>query len=274
MRPAVAYKSFNEFILAIFTNCGFNQNSATHILTPSAITWKFSLTNIGFPIYSIYYFVNVSIWHVFEHYKTPFSVVVIIRRISWRIRVLTPCHMVANHVCYHYTNPPRKPCKHQGTAPSRQHSMRESNPHCSHAGSQFCVSFLHSSGSGGSRTPGVSNVADLQSVAFATRHTLPRKLGWPSRNRTLSSRFLSSVLPLNHSHSPYSFGHPPPCASTSADSNSYVKENPCRGQALLRFTQSEWRDLNPRHPAPKAGALPNCATFRKLTCKSRGAHIS
>lgn len=43
--------------------------------------------------------------------------------------------------------------------------------------------------------------------------------------------------------------------------------------SFFRFTQSEWRDLNPRHPAPKAGALPNCATFRRLTCKSRGAHI-
>lgn len=56
--------------------------------------------------------------------------------------------------------------------------MRESNPHCSHAGSQFCVSFLHDSGSGGNRTPGVSNVTDLQSAAFAARHTLPKKLGW------------------------------------------------------------------------------------------------
>ncbi len=26
---------------------------------------------------------------------------------------------------------------------------------------------------------------------------------------------------------------------------------------------SGWRDLNPRHPAPKAGALPGCATPRK-----------
>src|SRR5690606_10980839 len=25
---------------------------------------------------------------------------------------------------------------------------------------------------------------------------------------------------------------------------------------------SEWRDLNPRHPAPKTGALPDCATLR------------
>ena len=27
---------------------------------------------------------------------------------------------------------------------------------------------------------------------------------------------------------------------------------------------SEWQDLNLRHPAPKAGALPNCATPRLL----------
>ena len=54
-----------------------------------------------------------------------------------------------------------------GTAPSRQHSTRESNPHCSRAGSQFCVSFLHSGGSGGTRTPGVSNVTGLQPAAFA-----------------------------------------------------------------------------------------------------------
>ena len=26
---------------------------------------------------------------------------------------------------------------------------------------------------------------------------------------------------------------------------------------------SGWRDLNSRHPAPKAGALPDCATPRK-----------
>ena len=26
---------------------------------------------------------------------------------------------------------------------------------------------------------------------------------------------------------------------------------------------SEWRDSNPRHPAPKAGALPGCATLRQ-----------
>ncbi len=28
------------------------------------------------------------------------------------------------------------------------------------------------------------------------------------------------------------------------------------------FEWSEWRDSNPRHPAPKAGALPGCATLR------------
>ena len=30
---------------------------------------------------------------------------------------------------------------------------------------------------------------------------------------------------------------------------------------------SGWRDSNPRHPAPKAGALPNCATSRQTLCK-------
>ena len=29
-------------------------------------------------------------------------------------------------------------------------------------------------------------------------------------------------------------------------------------------TWSEWQDSNLRHPAPKAGALPNCATPRLL----------
>lgn len=38
--------------------------------------------------------------------------------------------------------------------------------------------FLHDSGSGGNRPPGVSNVTGLQPAAFAARHTLPRKLGW------------------------------------------------------------------------------------------------
>lgn len=32
---------------------------------------------------------------------------------------------------------------------------------------------------------------------------------------------------------------------------------------------SEWRDLNPRPPDPKSGALPNCATLRYEPCGSR-----
>ena len=32
---------------------------------------------------------------------------------------------------------------------------------------------------------------------------------------------------------------------------------------------SGWRDSNPRHPAPKAGALPNCATPRHKTKASQ-----
>ncbi len=37
---------------------------------------------------------------------------------------------------------------------------------------------------------------------------------------------------------------------------------------------SEWRDSNPRHSAPKADALPDCATLRILNmqCISSGAH--
>lgn len=79
------------------------------------------------------------------------------------------------------------------------HSMRESNPHCSHAGSQFCVSFLHDSGSGGNRTPGVSNVTGLQTAAFAARHTLPRKLGWLFKESNLvlfSKRSAIKLQPL------------------------------------------------------------------------------
>ena len=39
---------------------------------------------------------------------------------------------------------------------------------------------------------------------------------------------------------------------------------------------SEWRDSNPRHSAPKADALPGCATLRRLKtdCVSSGAHIN
>lgn len=39
---------------------------------------------------------------------------------------------------------------------------------------------------------------------------------------------------------------------------------------------SEWRDSNPRHSAPKADALPDCATLRILNmqCISSGAHIN
>ena len=41
------------------------------------------------------------------------------------------------------------------------------------------------------------------------------------------------------------------------------------------FKWSEWRDSNPRHLAPKASALPDCATLRilKMQCISSGAHI-
>src|SRR5436190_19078745 len=35
------------------------------------------------------------------------------------------------------------------------------------------------------------------------------------------------------------------------------------GQPAGKKTWSGWRDLNTRHPAPKAGALPGCATPRK-----------
>ncbi len=34
-------------------------------------------------------------------------------------------------------------------------------------------------------------------------------------------------------------------------------------QAERSSRWSGWRDLNSRHPAPKAGALPDCATPRK-----------
>ena len=33
---------------------------------------------------------------------------------------------------------------------------------------------------------------------------------------------------------------------------------------VFALVSSEWRDSNPRPPAPKAGALPSCATFRAL----------
>ena len=75
---------------------------------------------------------------------------------------------VAGRVCYQLHQPPKEETMQAlGTTPSRQHSMRESNPHCSRAGSQFCASFLHSGGSGGTRTPDVSNVTGLQPAAFA-----------------------------------------------------------------------------------------------------------
>lgn len=35
-----------------------------------------------------------------------------------------------------------------------------------------------------------------------------------------------------------------------------------RNTSVLVLVSSEWRDSNPRPPAPKAGALPSCATFR------------
>lgn len=129
---------------------------------------------------------------------------------SWRRRDSNPqpsaCKAGALPIAPH----PQETMQAPGNRPeSANYSMRESNPHCSHADSQFCVSLLHSSGSGGNRTPDVSNVTDLQSAAFAARHTLPRNWAGFSRNRTLSS--FPSVLPLNHSHSPYSFGHPPLC---------------------------------------------------------------
>lgn len=81
----------------------------------------------------------------------------------------------ASRVCYQLHQPPQgETMQAPGNRPElANHSMRESNPRCSHAGSQFCVSFLHSSGSGGNRTPDVSDVTDLQSAAFAARHTLP-----------------------------------------------------------------------------------------------------
>ena len=134
------------------------------------------------------------------------------------------------------------------------HSMRESNPHCSHAGSQFCVSFLHDSGSGGNRTPDVSNVTGLQPAAFAARHTLPKKLGW---------LFKESNLVLFPKHSAIKLQpltifirSPAHCASTSTDSNSYVKENPCRGR-VSSGSPSRNGETRTRGPlAPKASALP------------------
>ncbi len=36
---------------------------------------------------------------------------------------------------------------------------------------------------------------------------------------------------------------------------------------------SGWRDSNPRHPAPKAGALPDCATPRITRPKDRAQMI-
>lgn len=36
-----------------------------------------------------------------------------------------------------------------------------------------------------------------------------------------------------------------------------------RNTSVLVLVSSEWRDSNPRPPAPKAGALPSCATFRE-----------
>jgi hypothetical protein len=44
----------------------------------------------------------------------------------------------------------------------------------------------------------------------------------------------------------------------------------------VRIKWSEWRDSNPRHSAPKADALPGCATLRNLDMHgiSRGAHDS
>ena len=51
-----------------------------------------------------------------------------------------------------------------------------------------------------------------------------------------------------------------PCIRLDAHLNAV-----CAQAVRPRDEESGWRDLNPRPPAPKAGALPNCATARDVT---------
>ena len=57
------------------------------------------------------------------------------------------------------------------------------------------------------------------------------------------------------------------------DANSHVAGHDLTGTGEWRRCPqgkgSGWRDLNPRPPAPKAGALPNCATARDVMKKDR-----
>ena len=74
-------------------------------------------------------------------------------------------HLLAKQAHHQLCYIPKKTMQAPGNRPEMaNHSMRESNPHCSHTGSQFCVSLLHSSGSGGTRTPDVSDVTGLHSL--------------------------------------------------------------------------------------------------------------
>ena len=60
----------------------------------------------------------------------------------------------------------------------------------------------------------------------------------------------------------------------SADSNSYVKENPCRGKVLRRFNQSEWRGSNPRNLSLPKRALYHLSYIPKIDVQVKGCtHI-
>ena len=93
------------------------------------------------------------------------------------------------------------------------------------------------SGPGRTRTYGVSlTVTDLQSAPFAARGTDPCMTMAPY------------VLVIKRMG---------PLAGTNNQPRVVT-----RNTSVLVLVSSEWRDSNPRPPAPKAGALPSCATFR------------
>lgn len=101
----------------------------------------------------------------------------------------------------------------------------------------LCSLWNVSCGSGRTRTCGVSlTVTDLQSAPFAARGT-----------------------------DPYNYGHHTGVIINVWWPLAEVNNQPrvvTRNTSVLALVSSEWRDSNPRPPAPKAGALPSCATFR------------
>ena len=93
----------------------------------------------------------------------------------------------------------------------------------------------------------------LRHLLLDRRPARTRRAGTPSRTRTCNLRLRRPLLyPVElWAHSTLQAASPQPLRSGNYRS--------------FNRLWSEWRDSNPRHPAPKAGALPDCAIPRLIS---------